>query len=394
MRYAKITDRLSTLGGSKWALHSRARALRAAGEDILEFTIGEPDVPTPQPMREAATAAIAAGRTGYSNGRGEPALLKALSDRYGSRLGRPVGTDQFICLPGTQTAIFAALKVVADEGDEVIVGDPMYATYEAVVVASGARVVPVPLRPEKGFRLQAADVAAAISPRTRAIFLNSPHNPTGAILTRDEIIALGDLAKKHDLWLISDEVYEDLIFPGETFLSPFALDDLAPRTVVCTSISKSHAAPGFRTGWCLGSPEFAARLLPLAETMLFGNQPFIADMTAAALAAPSPVAAGMVERFARRARLFHAALDGKAGLRVHRPQAGMFVVIDVRATGLSGIEFATALLDQQKVAVMPGESFGQSFGGWLRVSLGQSDDICEEGCRRILSCAETLRKAA
>jgi arginine:pyruvate transaminase len=242
--------------------------------------------------------------------------------------------------------------------------------------------------------LQPSDVARAITPATRLIFLNSPHNPTGAILTRDEVRAIGELARAHDLWILSDEVYEDLIFPGETFTSPFGFPELADRVVVATSISKSHSSPGFRAGWCLGSPEFAERLLPLAETMLFGNQPFIADMTAEAVAKASPVAAGMAERFARRAVIFHDRLDGKADLRVHRPQAGMFALIDVRGTGLSGEAFAERLLDEQSVAVMPGESFGRSFGGWLRLSLARPDEVTEEGCRRILALAKSLRKAA
>ena len=394
MRYADITERLKDLGGSKWTIHYRARALKAEGRDILEFTIGEPDVPTPAALGQIAADSIAAGRTGYSSGRGEPNLLAALAQRYSDRLGRPVGTDQFICLPGTQTSIFAALMALVAPGDEVIVGDPMYATYEGLIAATGATMVPVPLRPETGFRMQAADVAARITPRTRLLFINSPHNPTGAILSREEVRALGDLARQHDLWILSDEVYEDLIFPGETFTSPFAFPDLAERVVVATSISKSHSAPGFRTGWCMGSPEFAERLLPLAETMLFGSQPFIADMTAAAVSAPSPVAAGMVERFSRRAGIFHARLDGQSGLSVHRPQAGMFALVDVRATGLSGLAFAERLLDQQSVAVMPGESFGQSFGGWLRLSLAQPDEVTEEGCRRILALASSLREAA
>ena len=393
MKYASVTDRLAGLGGAKWALHARARAMKAAGQDIIEFTIGEPDVPTPPRMMELAAQSMVAGRTGYSNGRGEPGVVAALSARYTARRGRAIGTDQVMCLPGTQTVLYAVLRTLAETGDEVLIGDPMYATYEGLIAQTGAVAVPVPLRPEQGFRMQAADVAARITPRSRVLFLNSPHNPTGAVLRPEDIRALGDLARDHDLWILCDEVYEDLVFPGVTFTSPLDFADLADRVIVASSLSKSHAAPGFRSGWCVGPADFCDRMLPLSETMLFGSQPFIADMTELAVSEPSPVASGMAERFARRADIITSALDGVAGLRVHRPEAGMFALIDVRATGLSGEDFAMSLLDRHKVAVMPGESFGAGLAGWLRLSLTQPDDRTIEATRRIATHSATLQES-
>ena len=185
-----------------------------------------------------------------------------------------------------------------------------------------------------------------------------------------------------------------MVYPGVTFTSPMDLPKYADRVISACSISKSHAAPGFRSGWCIGPAEFCARLLPLSETMLFGSQPFIADMTALAVSHPSPVAAGMADRFARRAALIADQLDGVAGLRVHRPQAGMFTLVDVRATGMSGLAFAEGLLDAQNVAVMPGESFGAGLNGWLRLSLTQPDDRTAEAARRIAVLASALIGAA
>lgn len=390
MRYASVTDRLSGLGGAKWALHARARAMKAAGEDIIEFTIGEPDVPTPTRFIEAASAAMQAGRTGYSNGRGEPGLVAALAARYTARRGREITRDQIMCLPGTQTVLYGILRTLVEAGDEVLLGDPMYATYEGLIAQTGAKVVPVPLTPETGFRMQAADVAPRITPRSRVLFLNSPHNPTGAVLRPQDIRALGDLAKAHDLWILCDEVYEDMVFPGVTFTSPLDFADLADRTIVASSISKSHAAPGFRSGWCVGPAEFCARMLPLSETMLFGSQPFLADATQIAVSEPSPVASGMVERFSRRAGIIADTLSGVNGLYVHRPEAGMFALIDVRATGLSGEDFAASLLDRQKVAVMPGESFGAGLSGWLRLSLTQPDDRTALAANRIAAHAASI----
>lgn len=389
MRYSDLTRRLAGQGGDKWAVHALARQMKAQGLPVIELTIGEPDAPVPDALRDAAKAGIDAGRLGYSNGRGEPGLLAALAARYSARTGRTIGAGNLVALPGTQTALYAVMQTLLEVGDEVIVGDPMYATYAGLIAATGARLVPVALRPENGFRLDARDVAAAVGPRTSVLFLNTPHNPTGAVLRAQDLDALGVLARAQaqDLWIVSDEVYEELVFPGAVFASPLDRADLAERVVVTSSISKSHAAPGFRTGWALGPADFCARLLPLAEAMLFGNQPFIADATALAVAAPSPVAPGMALRFARRAALIRRRLDGPLGLRVPMPEAGMFALLDLRATGLTGEQFALRLLKEQQVAVMPGESFGAGLGGWVRLSLTQGDELIEEACRRILALA-------
>ena len=390
MRYADVTSRLAHLGGAKWEMHLRAKAMQAEGKPLISLTIGEPDVPTPQGLIDIAVKAMQAGRTGYSNGRGEAGLVRALAARYTARRGRLITSDQVLCLPGTQTTLYAVLAGLVGPGVEVLVGDPMYATYEGVISASGAAMVPVPLRPEHGFRMQAADVEARITPASRVLFLNTPHNPTGAVLSRAEIAALAEVAVKHDLWILCDEVYEDLVFEGVPFASPLDDPAMADRVIVASSISKSHASPGFRSGWCIGPAEFTARVLPLAEMMLFGNQPFIADMTAAAVSAPSPVAAGMATRFAARAAMMHDRLNGVAGLAVNQPQAGMFALVDVRGTGLMGRDFAEGLLESKAVAVMPGGSFGVALDGWLRVSLTQPDDQIAEACDRMIAYAREL----
>lgn len=392
MRYAPITDRLARLGSEKWVLHAAAQARRARGEEVINLTIGEPDVPTSPELIAAAARAMQAGRTGYSNGRGDSGLLNTLSDRYTSYLRRDINSDRFLCLPGTQTALYLAFAVICEPDCEVILGDPMYATYEALIRASGATPVPVALRPEAGFRLQAADVARRITPATRAIFLNTPHNPTGAVLAPEDLSTICDLAARHDLWVVSDEVYQDLTHDGVAFTSALHDSTFEDRVIVAASISKSHAAPGFRSGWLCASEAFCRRALPVSETMLFGSQPFIADMTAEALRAPPDTARAMAERMSRRARLIQARLDGVAGLRVHVPQAGMFALLDIRALSADSQAFALALLEATGVAAMPGASFGRALEGWLRLALNASDAVTEEACARIAAFAQ--REAA
>lgn len=391
MRQTEITKRLAGLGGAKWEVHIRARELAAQGRDIIELTIGEPDVPTPPALVEVAADAMRRGRTGYSDGRGEAGLRAALAERYSRSTGRRITPDQAMCFPGTQTALYAVLLGVAEAGQQVLVGDPMYATYEGVIRSSGAEMVPVPLRPENGFRIHADDIAARISPQTTAILLTTPHNPTGSVLTRADINAIGELAIAHDLWIISDEVYEDLIFDTTDFCSPLWRPQLADRVIVVSSISKSHAAPGFRSGWCIGPEAFTEALLPLSETMLFGNQPFIADMTEKAVREGSPVAHGMTQRFAARAESLHHRLSEESQLKVHRPEAGMFAMIDVSATGMSGTDYAIHLLEHGGVAVMPGASFGETLDAWVRVALTTGDAAFDTACARIIHHAAQLQ---
>lgn len=392
MKYATVTQELAGLGSDKWTLNAAAHARAKAGHKVINLTIGEPDVPTPDALIETACASMRAGRTGYSNGRGEDVLLEALSKRYSEDLNRPFGKDRFLCLPGTQTSLYLVLRSLCDAGSEVIIGDPMYATYEGLIRASGAVPVPALLRPEDNFRLQATDVAEKITPNTRAIFLNTPHNPTGAILQPSDLRALGELAQKHDLWIISDEVYGELTHNGRPFTSALTDPAFEERTVITASISKSHASPGFRSGWAVGPAAFTARALPLSETMLFGSQPFIADMTAQAVSAPSTLAQGMAARMANRAQIFFDELDGTAGLHVHRPEAGMFALIDIRALSRDSLAFALDLLDNTGVAMMPGASFGVALEGWLRVALNASDADTREACKRLALYAQ--QKAA
>jgi len=385
MQYAAVTDRLSGLGSDKWVLSAAANQRRLAGLEVINLTIGEPDVPTPDTLIDAACRAMKAGRTGYSNGRGESNLLEALSTRYSTKVHRHISPDRFLCLPGTQTALHLVLSALCDPGCEVILGDPMYATYEGLIRFSGATPVPVTLKPEHKFHLQDTDIEVKITPRTRAILLNTPHNPTGAVLTPAELNAICALAEKHDLWVISDEVYGDLTHGDAVYTPALANPAYEDRVITTASISKSHAAPGFRSGWICGPAAFCTRALPLSETMLFGSQPFIADMTAEAVASPPTLAHAMAARMANRAAIIHAALDGVAGMHVHRPQAGMFALVDIRALSSDSQSFALALLAATGVAMMPGASFGAALEGWLRVALNASDADTSEACRRILA---------
>jgi arginine:pyruvate transaminase len=390
MKLAKIAQRLTGLGSEKWAVHQEGKRRAAAGENLIFLSIGEPDAPPPEAILQEARKQIKPGRLRYSAGNGELSVREALSRHYSKQTGRPISPNQFLFLPGTQTALFIAFTSILDEGDEVLLLDPYYATYEGVIASPGGVPVPVPLDPDNGFHPNLAALEAAITPRTKALLLNSPSNPTGAVFTRDEIVEIGKLCKKYDLWIVSDEVYATLIYGNHVFTSPFFDKDLEERTIVTSSISKSHALPGFRCGWIAASEDFCEQAISISESMLFGSQMFLEDATAFALDTHFPEVDSMRESYQARAKVLIDSLKSSKTISARMPEGGMFVMIDVRKTGLSGEDFSRQLLAKHKVVTMPGESFGLCGAGHLRVALTVDEGQIAEAAKRIVLLANSL----
>ena len=390
MRFAKVTDRLDGLGSEKWAVHIEGKRRASLGQPLIFLSIGEPDAPPPAAIMDEAEKQMRAGRTRYAEGRGEANARRALARLYTRQTGRAISENQFIYLPGTQTALYAAMLTVIDIGDEVLMADPYYATYEGVIAAAGGITVPVKVDSDQGFHLKAAELAKFITPKSRVLLMNTPSNPTGAVFTRAEIEKIGKLCEKHDLWIISDEVYASLTYGNTVFASPFDVPELEKRTIVVSSISKSHAMPGFRCGWIAASAEFCDRCIPVTETMLFGSQPFLEDAMAYALDNRFPEVDRMKRDYEARARALVAALKGAKKVSARMPEGGMFVMVDVRKTGLSGDTFAWRLLEEESVVTMPGESFGTGGSGHLRVALTVDEGQITEACKRIVRLAERI----
>ena len=390
MKFAKVTARLDGLGSEKWAVHIDGKRRAALGEQLIFLSIGEPDAAPPLAILDEADRQMRAGRTRYAEGRGEANVRRSLARLYTRQTGRAIHENQFIYLPGTQTALYAAMMTVVDEGCEVLMADPYYATYEGVIAAAGGVAVPIRVDPDHGFHLTAADLEKAITPKSRVLLMNTPSNPTGAVFTRAEIEKIGKVCDKHDLWIISDEVYATLTYGNTVFASPFDVPELEKRTIVVSSISKSHAMPGFRCGWITASAEFCDRCIPVTETMLFGSQPFLEDAMAFALDNHFPEIDAMKRNYEKRARSLVKALEGSKKVSARMPEGGMFVMVDVRKTGLTGEAFAWKLLEEEGVVTMPGESFGQGGTGHLRVALTVDEAQITEACKRIARLAERV----
>jgi arginine:pyruvate transaminase len=366
-----------------------AARLRDQGQDVIFLTVGDPDQAPPQPVIDATIDALRRHRTGYSSIIGYPSVRAAIAARFERRTGQPCSADNVVVTPGAQGGVFCALQCLAGPGDEVIVPEPIYNTYEPVIGASGARLVTVPLRAERGFHPDLDAIAGAVTPRTRVIWINSPHNPTGVVFTALEVAGIAELCRRRDLWLLSDEVYEDLAF-ARPHVSPWSLPGMAERTVVVSSLSKSHAMPGFRFGWIIGPPALSAHLFDLLVAMIYGSPAFIQDGVMPALESDLPEVAVLRDAYRDRAVSFSCVLAEAPNCRVTPPEGGMFVLLDIRGTGLGAETFARQLLMQEQVAVLPCDSFGPSAAGHLRISLTAPEPRLAEAGHRIVRFARGM----
>jgi arginine:pyruvate transaminase len=293
--------------------------------------------------------------------------------------------------PGAQNGLYAATLCLVEPGDEVLVPEPRYVTYEAVVDAAGATRVDVPLDVDRGFHLDPDKLAAAITNRTRMILLNTPHNPTGMVMTREELESVAELALRHDLWIVSDEVYVDLTF-DVPHVSVCSLPQIADRSVSIGSLSKSHAMQGWRLGWVIAPPELARHLVNLVKPMHYGLSPFLQDAAVVALTENHPETEAMHREYRARRDLVCSRINTMPGISCSWPEGSMFLLVDVRGTGLDGEKFAWGLLDHGGVSLLPGTGFGASVTGHVRFSLTMPLPILEDACNRIERYARSLEK--
>ncbi len=387
--YSRFVQRLGGRGAGAWAIHGRALAARAAGQDVVVMSVGDPEFDTPAVVGNAAATAIAAGDTHYTDMRGREALRSLIAGRHRARTGQSVNADNVVVVPGAQAGLFCASMCLGNPGDDVVTTDPVYTTYEATLRASGANVVTVPLDASRHFRLDVGRLVSAVGDTTRAIFLANPNNPTGTVLAEDDMHAIVDAARRHDAWIVADEVYAEQVFDAP-FLHFASLADARDRLVTVSSLSKSHAMTGWRLGWMVVPSDMAAHLENMMLAMLYGMPGFVQAAAFAALNECEADVARMREAYRRRRDLVLARLAGCDAIACVRPDAGMFMLLDVSATGLAGGEFAARLFDEQGVSVLDAAAFGEGGSGYVRISFAGADERLEEGCRRILDFVGSL----
>jgi aspartate/methionine/tyrosine aminotransferase len=380
MRFSPLVRRIAGEGSDAWVTHYEAWADRERGEDVILLSVGDPDLDTPVPVVDTAVARLRAGDTHYTPSGGRKPLRDAIAARHCNRYGQEVGADNVIMLSGAQNALFVSMMCVGSEGDEIIALDPMYATYPTTVEAGGAKLVRAGSRAPQDFRPDLDKLAAAVTPRTRALLFSTPSNPSGVILNEEELAFIGELARRHDLWVIADQVYAGLAPGGRV---PSLAQSMPDQVVTICSLSKTHAMPGWRVGWLIGPTEFVTHADHLAMCMLFGLPGFIQEAALTGLSIAEESEAHVRDYCSTRRDLMLAGLAGIPGLRCHVPAAGMFMLVDVSGTGLSGWEFMRALYAAEKVSVLDGGVFGRDTAGVVRICFAVGEKTIEDACVRI-----------
>lgn len=386
----QLSTRITTLtpdASGGWEIYLRARAMIAAGEQITELTIGEHDIPTdPAILNELHRAALA-GHTGYSAIAGIPALRDAIAARVTAATGVPTKRENVLITAGGQAALFAAHMAACDPGQTALYIDPYYATYPGTLRAASAVARPIAAHAENGFQPDPAEIAktAAVT-NAASLLINTPNNPTGVVYARETLEGIADAAKTHNFWVISDEVYDTQLWDAE-HVSIRALPGMSDRTLVVGSMSKSHAMTGSRVGWLVGPEAAVNTLINLSTHTTYGVPGYIQEAALFALGQGPGFEERIAEPFRRRRRIALDILGQQNLVRSVPPQGAMYMMLDIRDTGLSGSEFASRLLEERKIAVMPGDSFGAAAEGHIRVAMTVEDSAFAAALQEIMRFA-------
>jgi aspartate aminotransferase len=373
------------VGSATVAISNLVAKKRREGVDMVSFSVGEPDFDTPQHVKDAAIKALQEGKTKYVPGPGIPELREAAAAYHARENRIPCNPENVLIAPSKQSVLYSILAV-ADQGDEVIIPDPAWVSYEPMVQWAHARPVGVPLVAETGFRMTADAVATAITKKTKAIILNSPSNPTGGVNTDADVKGIADLARDHDLWVISDEMYQKIRYDGAPHLSPASLPGMFDRTITLDGCSKTYAMTGWRIGWAVAPRPAWVELDKLQSQSLTHCTSFAQYGAVAAVAGPKDSVEAMRKEFQARRDLIVAGLRKLPGVTCPVPGGAFYVFprFDPKHWGGLGDEaLCMALIDGAGVATTPGSSFGSHGKDHLRLSYATSRDRIQEGLKRM-----------
>jgi aminotransferase len=352
--------------------------------DAIKLTVGEPNFDTPGNIREAAKAALDEGYTRYNPNQGMPELREAVAARY-ARYGNGYTAANVMVTVGAMEAIMLCLYAATDPSDEVLVPDPCFPNYFGQILVAGAVAVPVPVYEEKGFFMRAEDIERKITPRTRMLLLNSPSNPLGTVIPRDEIEKIAELVREHDLIVISDEVYDRILFDGAEYFSIAQLPGMAERTLVINSFSKTYAMTGWRIGYVLGDDALISVMPRIQEGLVSCVSTFTQRAAVEALTDPASEAAfrGMLADYARRRDILTDGLNAIPGIACGKTTGSFYSFPNIKALGVSSQAFAEDLVSKAEVVVVPGSAFGDMGEGYFRAVFANSDENLIEAVRRI-----------
>ncbi len=375
------------------AVDAKAKALMASGEDVCSFAAGEPDFDTPQHIKDACASALQAGKTKYVPTPGIEDLRKAIAESYAKAYGLKVAPGQVVVSPGGKFSCYLAIMSTCSPGDEVVIPAPYWVSYPEMVKLSGAVPKAVLATDKTGFKLRPEQLEEAVTGRTRLLILNSPSNPTGAVYSRAELEAIMDVAVRNNLYVLSDEIYENLVYDGLTSTCLATLGEEAKaRTIVASGFSKTYSMTGWRLGTLVAPPQIAKAAAELQSQMTSNATTFAQYGALAALRETEKTRASlakMLVAFDRRRRLLHGLLTAIPGVSCVLAQGAFYLFPSISSFGLSSMEFCERLLEKEKVAAVPGSAFGAE--GYLRLSYATSDEVITKGVARLANFCKSLK---
>jgi aspartate aminotransferase len=365
------------------AIAAKAKSLKADGHDICSLSAGEPDFETPAFIRQAAVDALIAGHTRYGPAAGEPALREAIAHKLSHENGVATGTDQVLVTNGGKQALYNLFQVLLQPGDELLLPAPYWLSYPEMARLAGASVRVLPSSASAGFRLDPAQLEAAITPASKLLVLNSPSNPTGMVLSRSELEAIAAVLRRHpQLAVVCDEIYEFLLAPGHQHHSLAAVaPDLADRLFSVNGFAKGWAMTGWRIGWLAGNREVVKAAIALQSQTTSNVCSFAQFGALAAITGPRDCVHQMAERFNERRQLLSDGLQAIDGLQLLPPEGAFYAFPDISSTGLDSMRFCNRLLDEQGLAVVPGVAFGDD--RCIRLSCAAANATIEDGLNRL-----------
>src|SRR5467141_2806476 len=380
LRLAKRTSRLGT--ETAFEVLVKARALEATGRDIVHLEIGEPDFDTPGNIIGAATDALRKGFTHYGPSAGMMELRQVIAQHVSETRRINVAPDEVVVVPGGKPIIFFSVLAFAEEGDEIIYPNPGFPIYESMINYVGAKAVPIRLREELDFRLDVDELAGLINDRTKLIILNSPQNPTGGVLTKEDIADIARTIGDRNIMVLSDEIYSQLIFEGEHH-SIMSIDGMKERCILLDGFSKTYAMTGWRMGYGVMRPDLATHVARLMTNSNSCTASFTQVAGIEALRGPQASVDGMCAEFKKRRDVMVAGLNNIRGFSCRLPKGAFYVFPNVKATGWPSKKLADALLDDAGVAALSGTAFGDFGEGYLRFSVANSIENIEKALDRV-----------
>lgn len=361
----------------------RMFALAAGYDDVINLCIGEPDFQTPAYIIDAGVYALRHGYTKYVDNAGLPALRRAIAAKMAAENGLKCSEKNVMVTNGAGQALMSSIMCALNPGDSLILADPYYPNYLGYCKLAGVNAITVPTCEEEGFHLTAAAIEKALTPSTRAILLNSPANPTGAVLSLTELEEIAELARKRDLLIIADEPYEAIVYEGRRNYSIAALPGMFERTITVNSFSKTFAMTGWRVGYAVAEEAFIRAMAVMQESLTSSVNAASQYAACAALAGDGREVLQMKDEYEKRAELLTRSLNRIKGFKFTKPEGAFYAFVNIKETGLTSAEVAQRLIEQGRVITTPGSAFGPSGEGYIRISFAANSDILAEATRRI-----------